>query len=135
VIITVSIKGSRISPVFDTSTRLLLINSENWQTTHRQELAFSFEDDLERVNFLKSLHTEVLICGAISRFLAQLVDSSGIQLHPFLAGETEKVIEAFLARNSLFPRFSMPGCGQRQNRGWRQGGRGGKGRGACNKKI
>ena len=76
-------------------------------------------------SIIVKLGVEVLICGAISRPLAEMITDSGIRLIPFLSGDVEEVIQAFLAGNLPNSAFLMPGCCGRRRRF-----RSGRGRGA-----
>lgn len=75
---------------------------------------------------------DLLVCGAISRPLLNMVHSYGISVIPFISGEIGKVIDAFIEGDLERAEFMMPGC----HRGrWRkedpmmQGAGGGGGRG------
>ena len=114
--IALSIWGERISPVFDTSHRLLLVDFENAIERGRTEELINHVPVACRAAKLKELGIEVLICGAISRQLSFLIGSSGIKLVPFLTGGVDEVLEAFLKGRLPDPRFMMPGCCGRQRR-------------------
>ncbi len=118
--IAIPVWGERISPVFDTAEQLLVVDFVGREeiARHRLELADgSLSTRLER---LKSSGPEVLLCGAISRPLVDLLDAAGIEVIPFLAGNITDLLEAYLEDRLPDPRYLMPGCGgrkrQRRNR-------------------
>jgi len=52
---------------------------------------------------------ETLICGAISGQFAYMVTTAGIELIPWISGQVEGVLQAFLRRNLFDRQFLMPG--------------------------
>ena len=85
--LAIPIWNDRISSAFDFAHRLLLVDIERSRETGRSEIPFPSESDPEKVNGLKSLGVEVLICGAISRSLASQVRASGIKVFPYVVGQ------------------------------------------------
>ena len=59
---------------------------------------------------LKQKGVNVLVCGAISRPLASMVLSSGIDLIPWIAGDVEEIMKALIEGKISDPKFLMPGC-------------------------
>lgn len=115
-IIAIAVWQSRVSPVFDTSGHLLILDVENGREVYRKELSTLWLSLQERVNRLVELDVDVLICGAISRPLESMVVASGIKAIPWLTGEVEEVFEWYLSGRPIDTRFLMPGCGRRQHR-------------------
>ena len=119
----------RISPVFDTARRLLVLEVEGAGALTRHEESLPEDMAAGRVSRLVGMGVGVLVCGAVSRPLAEMIAASGIRLIPFVSGDVEEVIQAFLAGKLPGPAFLMPGCsgGQRRFRGGRgcRGWRGG----------
>lgn len=127
--IALSAWNGRISPVFDASQKLLLIDVAGGQEGARSEAVLTEQAFPLRAAKVKDLGATVLLCGAISRPLATLVASSGVKVVPFLAGEVEDVLAAYLAGRLPAPEFMMPGCPcPARGRRRRQGYRGGQGR-------
>lgn len=98
----------------------------------RKECEIEGEEPSQKASRLAELGAETLICGAVSRPLAELVASRGIRMVSFVAGRVEEVLSAFL--NGLLPNpaLAMPGCCRR--RAGFGGGRGG-GRGCRRRRI
>lgn len=121
----------RVSPVFDTANRVLLLRFEGSREADRREAQFSRMPPPLRVQRLVDLGVDVLICGAISRPLSAMCLSAGISIIPWVSGSLDEVIRAFLAGGLPSPDYTMPGCcGQRMRaRRGRGRGRGGRGRG------
>ena len=100
----------RVSPVFDTASRLLVVELEDKKECNR------FETDINEHYFpgkilrLTGLDIKILICGAISRPFANMMVSAGINLIPWISGRTEDVLQAFLNDTLFEMKFMMPGC-------------------------
>ena len=61
-------------------------------------------------------HKGELVCGAISRPLAEKALAAGIKVIPFVAGDVEEVIEARLQGELPSSALAMPGCLGRRER-------------------
>ena len=129
--LAIPIYNSNISNVFDFAHRLLLVDIENGKEANRSEVALESRLLPQRASQLKNLEVDVLVCGAISRVLANMVTSSGIQLLPYVTGSIDDVLQAYLNGQLVQSQFTMPGCWSgarkgfgRRRRGYRwQGGR------------
>jgi len=121
--------NGRISPVFDVSRQVVVMETKSGKIINRQKHDLELSEPSVKVSRLTELGIDTLICGAVSRPLADMIVARGIKLVPFVAGETDQVAEAYLAGNLLNTVFAMPGCCVRQ-RGFRGAG-GGRGLGAC----
>lgn len=119
--IAIPIWRGRVSCAFDFAHRILLVNVENGSETGRSEIPFPPESDPEKVNVLKSLGVEVLICGAISRWLALQIRASGIKVLPYVVGQTDEVLNAYLTGNLIRPKFVLPGSWPGSRRGFCRG--------------
>lgn len=97
-------------------------NGGEFQRTECSILGLSIQ---KRVDRLAELDVDVLICGAISRPLADMVASSGIRIIPWMKGSVDDVLNWYLTGKPIESRFLMPGCRQRRHRF-----RGPRGRGA-----
>lgn len=113
----------RISPVCDVARRLLLLTIEGGKVTHKSERELSADSYMQQAVLLLDAKPDVLICGAISRLLADLLLAQDVRLLPFVTGTEEEVVEAYLKGAMLSPALVMPGCrGQGfAGRGRRQG--------------
>ena len=129
--IAIPIYGDNVSNVFDFAHRLLLVEIENGKAVEQSEIELKDESLLQRAGQLKDLGIDVLICGAISQALANMVTASGIQLLPYVTGSVNDVLEAYLSGQLVQPQFSMPGCWPGARRGFGRGGRRCRRRGGC----
>ena len=126
--IAIPIYKDSISNVFDFAHRLLLVDIENGREADRSEVALESQLLPQRTGQLKDLGIDVLICGAISRTLANMVITSGIHVLPYVTGSIDDVLQAYLTGQLVKPEFSMPGCWPGARKGFgRRGGQGGRG--------
>jgi hypothetical protein len=62
---------------------------------------------------LQEQNVSVFICGAISEYLATIIEADSIALIPFISGGTDEILRVLASGDSIVPRFLMPGC-----KGW-----------------
>lgn len=115
--------------MFDTAGRILLVSVEDGREVSRMDSLLKEETLHRRVKWLVDNGVNVLVCGAISRPLATITASSGIELIPWMAGDAEEILKAFLEGRLPNPRFLMPGCCAGARRFRRRWGRFRRGRG------
>ena len=87
--------NERVSPVFDTSRRLLIVQIQEDGSENMREMALDEVSPALKVNMLKELGADVLICGAVSNPVAGLVEAANIRLIPWVSGGVEEVLAAF----------------------------------------
>ena len=107
--IGIPVWGDKISPVLDTASRLLVVETDGTQESSRFE---AFLDDpglSSRCLRIKGLGVNLLICGALSRPFLRRLTASGIQIIPGKSGHPEDVLRAFLQGELSDSRFVMPG--------------------------
>ncbi len=99
-----------VSTVLDFSESLLVVDCESGDGDTRYRTAFEGNTIMEKVARLKELHIQVLLCGAVSRPLEQMIRASGIEIIPFLKGKADDVLTAYFSGHPLEPGFMLPGC-------------------------
>ncbi|MEA3409239.1 MAG: dinitrogenase iron-molybdenum cofactor biosynthesis protein [Candidatus Eisenbacteria bacterium] len=127
--IGIPIWNGRVSPVLDTAERVVVIDSGDETGEMREEVVLQPRRLPLRAARIAELHLDLLVCGAVSRPLAEMLAAAGVRLEPWIAGEVEEVLGALTTGQLDRPRYRMPGCcggrGQGRGRGRSQGGRGG----------
>jgi predicted Fe-Mo cluster-binding NifX family protein len=117
----------RLSSVFDFAHKLLVVEFEKGREKSRQEIILVEQNGPNRAATLKQLGVSVLICGAISRPLAEMINGSGIQVLPFVKGSAEQIMNAYKTGQLSQPQYILPGFwhgarrGFRRCRGWKGG--------------
>lgn len=123
--IAIPIYNESVSNVFDFATHLLLVDIENDTETNRSEVVLGNQSLQQRADQLKVLGVDVLVCGAISRELENMVATAGIEILPYVTGRVDDVLQAYLTGQLVKPEFSMPGFWPDARRGF------GRRRGGC----
>ncbi|MBN1561899.1 dinitrogenase iron-molybdenum cofactor biosynthesis protein [candidate division KSB1 bacterium] len=102
----------RISPLFDTSQWLQITDvDEDGLKSHLEYMGD--QPPLAKVEKLKNLRADILICGAITRPVYMELIRSGMAVHPFICGRVEEVLEVYRRNRKIEGRFAMPGYGRR----------------------
>jgi predicted Fe-Mo cluster-binding NifX family protein len=106
----------RVSPVFDVSDSLIVIDILNGVEVQRQHINLGGRDSFERATEVSRSGAQVLICGALSRPLETALIGAGIQVFGFTCGELESIIGAFQDGQLSDARYLMPGCCAKRQR-------------------
>jgi len=118
--IALTVWESRISPVFDAARMMLVVEEQNGVVANRHYETLGPELPSSRAVKLSKLGVEVLICGAISRFFAEMIEARGIRIIPFITGEMNRVLDAYVNGMLLMPPFQMPGYGMKRRKRFRK---------------
>ena len=125
--VAIPIWDGRVSPVMDTAGILLVVEVVDGCEISRETVFIPQGNISNRVNFLKDLNIDTLICGAISQQFEQMLFASGIESYPWYRGDVEEIIAAHAGGILQNDDFLMPGCGRRgRGRGRRRGRRAGR---------
>ncbi len=120
--VAVAIWKDRISPVFDVSRKILVLDIENNSVAKEAFETFENDNPTYKISKLMGLNIETLICGAISKPLSEMITLQEIKTIPFTCGKITDVIDAFLKDVLPDQKLSMPGCCgfRKQTRGQKQ---------------
>jgi predicted Fe-Mo cluster-binding NifX family protein len=105
--------NNRIAPVFDVAPVVSIVEVNDGKLTGEAQEAHLDGMPMNRVLRLVELDVGTLVCGAISRPLHNMVASQGIRVIPFVAGDLDKVVRAWLNGELVGDAFAMPGCYRR----------------------
>ncbi|MGB3209764.1 MAG: NifB/NifX family molybdenum-iron cluster-binding protein [Desulforhopalus sp.] len=108
--VAITVWGNRISPVFDSAQTLLVAEIRDDQVVARKIQLIQATMFHRFLRLLEELEVRVLICGALCEGPVRLLESQGIEVIPFVTGETEKILECYVHGGEL-KEFAMPGCG------------------------
>ena len=108
--VALTVWENRLSPLFDSASLLLIADIESRGITKKYLEPFECESAFSRAARLEDLGVDVLICGGISDFFANLIESRRIRIIPFARGAVDEVLEAYMAGNIYRKDFRMPGC-------------------------
>lgn len=124
--IAIAIYNNDVSNVFDFSRKVLVVDVAEGLEVNRREVDLESQRVMQRVGQLQRLEVEVLICGAVSRVLADVIEESGIKIISYVAGNVNDILAAYLRDELSAEEFSMPVCRLRGKNGCGNG-RGGRG--------
>ena len=99
----------RVSPVLDTCTLLLVVESGDKEAITRRTIPMKGGSLFERARELHKLGVGVIICGAVSDAFFNLLRESDIEMVCSIAGDVDDVINAYRNGTLEQARFRMPG--------------------------
>jgi predicted Fe-Mo cluster-binding NifX family protein len=116
--VAIPIFGPRVSPRFDYAPGLLLFDLEAGRVVGSEKFSLQDWDRFQRLQKLRELGVQTLICGGIDGNSAQILSDYGIRVIAWVAGEADEAMRCFL-RGKLRPGVEV--CPRCRRRG--QGGR------------
>jgi len=108
--------NGRISPLFDVTRQVLMIDIKDGAIVSRREESLPGKELQTQAERLAELGPHVLICGAISQPMSVLLAARNIRIMPFTSGDLEQVISAWLFGTLSSSALRMPGCCRRRGR-------------------
>jgi predicted Fe-Mo cluster-binding NifX family protein len=109
-IIALSVWNDRIAPVFDVAVQLLLVELEGGKIVKQSLEQLLSESTLGKVIKLQHLGINTLICGAVSSQVKSFLDMYKINVTPFISGDVQEILCAWLTDDFNEIDFAMPGC-------------------------
>jgi len=100
--------NGRLSPTFDFCRNLLVVEVSPGEQPRITDLDLSGLEGCQRACFLKTLKIDTLICGGISRELAEDVREHGVRIVPWLSGEILEILDAYFQDRLPDPRWALP---------------------------
>lgn len=108
--IAIPIWEDKVSPVFDTALRLLVVEVEGKKEASRFIYYIGEQDLARKCQHIRTLELDLLICGAVSHTFLHMLLASGLEVIQEISGRAEEVLDAYLKGNIFNARFLMPGC-------------------------
>jgi len=114
--LAIPIFRSRVAPVLNWSTRLLILPEDATSISLAEELDLTdIPDPFQRLRLLRDKGVTLLICGALSPDLRNYAGQLGVSIICGVAGEVPEVLDAYCRKGLDQPIFRLPGC--RRQRG------------------
>ena len=105
--------NDNISPVLDTAKMLIVIEINNGEVKSQSEISLCVEKSRDKAKLIAN-HTNILVCGAVSREMYSHLRYLGVKVYPWYMGKANEII-GFLSNGVIpGPQYDMPGC--RRNR-------------------
>lgn len=102
--------NERIAPVFDVARQILLVEVESGRIVRETEEKIPADNPGEKAGKLAGLGVNVLVCGAVSRFMHEFITAYGIKVIPFISGDLREVMGAWEGNKLEESTYAMPGC-------------------------
>jgi predicted Fe-Mo cluster-binding NifX family protein len=119
--VALTIWKNRISPVFDAARQVIVLEIIDGLVVERIYTNLGPEWPYSRASLLSKKGVDVLICGAISLEFRQMLEACGIKVIPFITGELNRVLKAYLNGDLLRSAYFMPGYGRGRRKRFRGG--------------
>ncbi len=129
--LALTIWNGRVAPVFDVAAQVRLFEVDEGDIRPLENQSLDSMSLAERMSALHGWDVQVVICGAMSAPAQVLARQYDIQVHAFVTGTEQEVLQAWRDQQLDSVQFAMPGCcGQRgmgrgrqcrQRRGHRRG--------------
>ena len=107
--IAIPIWQEKVSPLLDTSSRLLIVVTRGEGELSRFETYLDEVDISRRCQRIQGLKIDVLICGALSRPFVMMLKAAGIDIISGITGRVEDVLQAFFHKKLSHSNYVMPG--------------------------
>ncbi|MGV8075130.1 MAG: NifB/NifX family molybdenum-iron cluster-binding protein [Syntrophobacteraceae bacterium] len=109
--LAVPVFRSRVAPVFNWCSKILLFPENSPDNSSCEEVALSdTADPFERLRVLHRKGVTTLICGALSPDLLNYAEDLKIEIICGVAGGVSDVLDAYKEHKLDQPHFLLPGC-------------------------
>jgi predicted Fe-Mo cluster-binding NifX family protein len=99
----------KVSPVFDSCTRVLLVDIDKNREVDRKEFYLDTLSLNERLTILHKSGVDVVICSGISEVMEKMVLGKKIELISNITGEIESILKAYLTGELSQGKYHGPG--------------------------
>jgi predicted Fe-Mo cluster-binding NifX family protein len=107
--VAIPIFRKKVSPVFDSCSRVIFVDIENNREVDRKEIYLDSFSLTERMTILLKSGVSVVICGGISDVMENMIVGKKIDLFSNIIGEVEYVLKAYLANELDQSQFKLYG--------------------------
>jgi predicted Fe-Mo cluster-binding NifX family protein len=118
--VAIPIFGNRISPRFDFSPEMWIIEVERGEVVSQEKLPTANLNLPRRLEQITSNGVDKVICGGIDGFSLNQLGSKGIDVLEDVIGEAETAFDLFM-RGRLRPGLCCEKRGGRRMCGWKKG--------------
>jgi len=107
--IAIPVFQERISPVLDACACLLVVDIDNGKVIQRTDVSLKKMSRRERTDAISRWKIETIICAGVSELMCSYIAGRGVRLISGIAGELEKIIDAYIHNRLDQKCFLMPG--------------------------
>ena len=98
-----------VSPVFETSSALLIVDFEDKRETARAVVPMERESLGRKMSLLRDIGIDTLICNGVSRRVNDALLDIGLKVIPCRSGPVEEIITAYSSDQLDQPRYVVRG--------------------------
>ena len=114
--IAIPVFESRISPVLDACSRLLVVDIDGGCEVGRVEISLEKTSLMERIEIFTRWGIHKIICAGVSDVMCRYVAARNIALISGIAGKLEEILNAYICNKLDDPCFVMPGKARHKDR-------------------
>ena len=116
--LALTIWNGRIAPVFDVAAQVRLFEVDEGDIRPLENQSLESMSLAERLSALNGWDVQVVICGAMSAPAQTLARQYGMEVHAFVTGTEQEVLQAWREGQLDTVQFAMPGCCRRRGMGY-----------------
>ena len=116
--LAIPVWDDQVSTTFDFARKLLIVAAAGEREVSRKEAVLGDEPVDRKARKIRDLGVQVVLCGAVSQPLARAVLQAGIRIVPYISGQVDDVLGAYLCGRLSEPRFIQPGCRPGARKRW-----------------
>ncbi|MGD9285720.1 MAG: hypothetical protein PVG68_18760 [Desulfobacterales bacterium] len=113
--VAIPVFESRVSPVLDSCQHMVVVDIEKGCEIRRQELNLDKMSIHERIEVMARWGIRKIICAGVSDIMCRFLAGKNIALVSGIAGELEKIINAYICNRLDDACFMMPGKHDKKN--------------------
>lgn len=99
-----------VAPLFDEAREILLVDTRSGRVVEECTKLLAGTLPIRRALELEEMGAQVLVCGAISRPIREALEANGIRVIPFVSGQVDDIVQAWMGGFLMSDRYCMPGC-------------------------
>jgi predicted Fe-Mo cluster-binding NifX family protein len=107
-IVAVPVYQERVSPLLDVAKKFALYELKESEIKQKMTIDIHTDDEPQRIDKLKEIGVTVIIGGAVSGFVSEIIREKGIQLISWITGPVDNTIDLYI-KDEL-----KPFCGETQ---------------------
>jgi predicted Fe-Mo cluster-binding NifX family protein len=107
--VAIPVFESRVSPVLDFCHRMVIVDIKHGRETNRQEVSLENLTLTQRLEIFAQWGVRKIICAGVSDVMCRFLSGAHIALISGVAGDIEKIINAYICNHLDDACFIMPG--------------------------
>ncbi|MBN2401821.1 MAG: hypothetical protein JXN64_05430 [Spirochaetes bacterium] len=113
--VAVPVYQERVSPLLDVAKKFAVYEILEGEIKQKIIADIHPEDETQRIDKLKEIGVSVIIGGAVSSFVSELIREKGLRLISWISGPADNVIDQYLKGGLKSLRNGGPGgCGRKK---------------------